>query len=114
LKQGQKTWYFNSVWNFWHNIQIDDIVIARRGTKQIAAVGKVIRTAFYNKKMGKDRMPDRSENFYTYFISLEWMNDKKDITFEKPVFPLKTIWEIAESKYKEFHEGASSKTQQRN
>lgn len=98
-KQGQKTWSFNSLWNFWHNIQIDDIVIARKGRKRIAAIGKVTKTAFYNEKMGKDRMPVYLENPYPYFISVEWMNDKKDIGFEKQVFAMQTIYEIPESKY---------------
>ena len=100
LKPGVKTSYFNSLWNFWHNIQIGDIIIARKGTKRIAAVGKVTGTAFYDEKKGRDRMPDREgENFYKYFISVEWINDKKDIVFDKQVFSMQTIYEITESKY---------------
>jgi restriction system protein len=99
LNQGQKTLYFNSIWNFWHNIQLGDIIIARKGRKRIAAVGKVTGTAFYDEKMGKDRMPDRNGNFYKFFISVDWINDKKDIVFDKQVFSMLTIYEITESKY---------------
>ena len=105
VKPGIKTSYFNSVWNFWHNIKIDDIIIARRGTKKIAGIGKVTGTAFYDKNMGKDRMPHRPETCYSYFISVEWMKDKKDIVFDKIVFSMATIYEIPESKYNELLKG---------
>ena len=108
IKQGQKTSYFNSIWNFWHNIQIDDIVIARKGRKRIAAIGKVTKTAFFNEKMGKDRMPVYLESPYPYFISVEWMNDKKDIIFDNQVFAMQTIYEIPESKYEMLLKGISN------
>jgi predicted Mrr-cat superfamily restriction endonuclease len=37
----------NMLWAFYHEIGVNDFVIARRGRKTLAAVGKVIRTAFY-------------------------------------------------------------------
>jgi len=98
-KTGTKTLFFNSVWNFLHNIQIDDIVIARRGTKRIAAIGKVTGTAFYNLEKAWERMPYREKNPYPYFISVEWISDKKDIVFDKIVFSMVTIYEINEEKY---------------
>jgi len=106
-KQGLKTWSFNSLWNFWHNIKLDDIVIARRGRKRIAAIGKVTKTAFFSEKMGKDRMPVYLESPYPYFISVEWFNDKKDITFDNQVFAMQTIYEIPESKYEMLIKGKS-------
>jgi len=109
LKPGVKTSYFNSLWNFWHNIQLGDIIIARKGRKRIAAVGKVTGTTFYDTEMGKERMPDRQVNAspyaYQYFIPVEWMNDKKNIVFDKQVFSMQTIYEIAESKYEMFLKG---------
>ena len=105
LNPGVKTSQCNSVWNFWHNIQLGDMIIARKGRKRIAAVGKVTGAAFYNEKMGKDRMPDQQANAYPNFIPVEWMNDKKNIDFDKQVFSMLTIYEITESKYKKFLEG---------
>ena len=104
-KPGQKILYFNSVWKFWNDIKIDDIVIARRGTKKIASIGKVTRTAFIDKEMGKARMPHRPDTCYSYFISVEWMKDKKDIVFDKIVFSMVTIYEIPEAKYNELLDG---------
>jgi len=98
-KTGSKTLSFNSVWNFWHNIKIDDIIIARKGTKRIAAIGKVIGTAFYDLNKAWERMPYREANPYPYFISVEWMNDKRDIVFDKIMFSMVTIYEINEEKY---------------
>jgi restriction system protein len=105
-KTGTKTLFFNSVWNFLHNIQIDDIVIARRGTKRIAAIGKVTGTAFYNLEKAWLRMPYREKNPYPYFISVEWMDDKKDIVFDKIVFSMVTIYEINEEKYQSLFNGS--------
>ena len=29
--KGLKTWTFNSMWHFWHDIKVGDIIIARKG-----------------------------------------------------------------------------------
>lgn len=102
--KGFKTWSFNSLWNFYHNIQIDDIIIARKGTKRIAAIGTVTHTAFYDKEMGYKRVAELHYDSYSNFIRVQWHNSPRDIEFKKPVFSFQTIYEIDEKKYKNFIE----------
>jgi len=104
-KAGWKTWSFNSMRNFWHNIAVGDIVIARRGTKRIAGVGTVVKTAFYNEKMGYERVGKLTNDYYSNFIGVQWSSDIRDIEFENPVFSFQTIYEIPENKYKSFVKG---------
>lgn len=40
----------NQIWNFYKNIQIGDIIIARKGVKQIIGLGKVTSDYFYDDK----------------------------------------------------------------
>jgi hypothetical protein len=105
MTPGLKTWSFNSMWNFWHNIKENDIIIARRGTKKIAGIGRVTHTAFYNEKMGYERVAKLTNDFYSNFISVRWDNLNRDIQFPNPVFSFQTIYESDESKYKSLIKG---------
>src|SRR5262249_27923159 len=40
--------YFGMLWNFYHKIKVGDVILARQGTKKLAAIGTVIRTAYYD------------------------------------------------------------------
>lgn len=102
---GWQTWSFNSMWNFWHNISVGDIVIARKGTKKIAAAGTVTKTAFYDEAMGYERVSNLTDDFYSNFIGVQWSPDNRDIQFEKPIFSFQTIYEITEGKYKSLIKG---------
>ncbi len=102
---GWKTWSFNSIWNFWHNIREEDVIIARRGTKKIAGIGRVTRTAFYNETMGYERVAKLTKDFYSNFINVRWDDNNRDIQFPNPIFSFQTIYEIDESKYKSLVKG---------
>jgi len=86
MNQGVKTFSYNVMWNFWHNILIGDVIIARKGTKKIASVGKVIKTAFYNEEKGKDSVNNSTDDFYSNFIGIEWDTNIKDIQFKEITF----------------------------
>jgi len=94
-----KTWSFNSMWNFWHEIAPGDIVIARRGTKRIAAVGTVTGPAFCDKERGYDRVAKLTDDYYSNFITVKWHDFPRDIQFDEPVMSFQTIYEIPEEKY---------------
>lgn len=99
-KEGDKTSTFNSMWRFWHEIKVGDFIVARKGTKRIAAIGDVTQPAFYNTGMGYDRVGRLTDNYYSNFIGVRWHDSPRDIEFDKPVFSIKTIYDIPEAKYK--------------
>jgi len=94
-------WRFRILWQFYHEIEPGDVVIARRGTKTIAAAGTVTGKAFYNEKMGRERGGARTtEGFYSHFIRVQWHHDKRDIAFARIVFPRQTLYPYSEEKFR--------------
>lgn len=67
------------MWNFSHNIKEGDVIIARRGTKKIAGIGTVIKTEFYNEKMGLERVGKLTDDFYSNFIGVQLTSNNRDI-----------------------------------
>jgi hypothetical protein len=101
----ERSWtcIFNTIWRFYHEISERAVVIARRGTKKIMAVGDVTRTAYYDEEQGRERVGSDTERYYSNFIEVEWK--KKEIEFDEVVFPFQTVYEISEEKYSRLVEG---------
>lgn len=88
---GQISYSTNAIWNFWHEIEVGDVVIARKGTMQLAAVGTVTQTAFYDIERGKDRVGG-SDDYYPNFIGVEWRDYPRDFHFDEIVFAYSAIY----------------------
>jgi len=86
----------NMIWRFYHEISPGDVVIARRGTKRIVGLGKVVGGGFYDEAMGKERVGASAED-YPNFIKVEW--ESRTIDFENIVFSFITMYEIPLEKY---------------
>ena len=94
------TWglYANMLWAFYHEISPGDIVIARRGRKTLAAIGKVIQSAIYAP--GKN--PATS---HPSFLGVEWQEQPRDKVYPTLVFPMQTLTEFSEVQYRSLLEG---------
>lgn len=90
---------FNMFWNFYHNIQLGDIVLARRGRKRIAAIGTVIKQAYFNKTKAIEA--SGSEHVYPNHLDIRWHDIPRDIEFDRIVFGMQTISEVTEEKFRE-------------
>jgi hypothetical protein len=98
---GQISHTVNAIWNFWHEIEVGDIVIARKGTMQLAAFGTVTQTAFYDIEKGKDRVGG-SDDYYPNFIGVEWLDSpdfRRDIHFDEIVFAYSAIYKTDKDGY---------------
>jgi len=94
-----KTRSFNMLWNFYHSIQVNDIVIARQGLKKIAGVGTVIKPGYYGQDQNVEAVgPDHAHSNY---LGVRWRDTPRDKEFDHIVFHRQTVWEITESKYQE-------------
>lgn len=100
-----KTWTFNSMWNFWHSIQIGDIILARKGRKCISGIGEVTQPAFYDEEMGYERVEKLTQDFYSNFVRVKWFDSPRNVEFDKQVFSFQTIYEIDKLKYNELTQG---------
>ena len=83
----------NMNWSFFHEIKPGDIVIARRGRKILAAVGKVTSRATYSP--GKS--PVHTD---CHFMQVEWQDSPRDKAFPTVVFPMHTLAEFSEDEYR--------------
>lgn len=97
-KPGAKAYSLNAVWNFWHEIQIGDVVIAKKGAKQLAAVGTVKQTAFYSVEKGKERVGNHPD-FYPNFITVQWHESPRNVSFDKMVFAFSAIYQTDKEGY---------------
>jgi restriction system protein len=100
--------YCNMLWAFYHEIGLGDFVIARRGRKVLAAVGKVVRTGFYAP--GKNPFLASPDYSHSSFLEVEWQAQPRDKVFPSLVFPMHTLWQISEVLYGNLMEGSGIAT----
>jgi Endonuclease NucS C-terminal domain len=84
--------YVNMLWNFYHEIAPGDVVVARRGRKMLAAVGKVTQRAVFE--------PGKNPNStHSAFLRVAWQDQPRDKSFTEIIFPMHTIAELTEAQY---------------
>lgn len=88
----------NMIWAFYHEIAPDDLVIARRGRKTLAAAGKVAQSAMYAP--GKNPATG-----HLNYLGVAWQEQPRDRSFPGVVFPMPTLAEISGEQYRNLLEG---------
>ena len=82
-------------WDFYHEIAIGDFIIARRGRKTLAGVGKVSRSAF--------RAPRKNPAInHQNFLEVSWQEQPRDKVFPGVVFPMQKLAELSEEEFQNF------------
>ncbi len=87
----------NVVWRFHHEMLPGDVVIARRGTRRIVGIGTVRGPAFYDERMGFERVAKLTDDFYSNLIPVTW--EPKNIDLGHIAFSFFTMTEISEQKF---------------
>jgi restriction system protein len=85
----------NMVWAFYHEIRPEDYVIARRGRKTLAGVGKVSGLAVY--KPGRN-----PAHGHPNFLEISWQPQPRNEVFPSIVFPMHTLTEFTEDQFRNF------------
>jgi restriction system protein len=89
------------LWNFYHEIQEGDVVLARQGTKRLAAIGKVKSQAYYDKNKNSSLASINPEYDHCNFIDVEWDDNPRDKKYDgQVVFGIQTVYEIDVAEYK--------------
>jgi len=91
--------YTNMLWAFYHDMLPGDYVIARRGRKTLAGVGKIMTAAAYAP--GRNPLVEHSG-----FIEVAWQDQPKDKSFASIVFPMHTLAEFSEEQFRSVVEGS--------
>lgn len=99
-----KSLFVNMLWSFYHEISPGDTVIARRGRKTLAAVGKVTKAACFST--GRNPHLASTANSHPNFLDVGWLDQPRDKVFSTLVFPMHSVWEVTESQYQTLVEGS--------
>jgi restriction system protein len=91
----------NMIWAFYHEIAPGDFVIARRGRKTLAAVGKVTQSAIYSP--GKNPVTGHPN-----FLGVAWQHEPRDKSFPTVVFPMPTLGNVSEDEYRNLVQGSGT------
>ncbi len=98
-----KALYTNMIWAFYHEISPGDFIIARRGRKTLAGVGKVSRSAFY--------APGKSPvHGHPNFLEVSWQEQPCDKVFPDVVFPMHTLSEFSDEQFRSFLESSGAQS----
>jgi restriction system protein len=92
------------LWNFYHSIQLGDIIIARKGLKTIAGVGTVTKVAFYSEDRNIRANPGHPHSNY---LGVDWHESPRNKQFTNKVFVMQAIWAIPESTYQTLIRGST-------
>ena len=91
------------LYKFFHSVEPGDIVIARRGTKRLAAIGTVKRPAYHDPTKTLDIYgPGQG---YSNHLDVEWEDIPRDKAYPTPVFGMQTIYDIPQAKFRALTEG---------
>jgi len=91
--------YTNMLWSFYHEMLPGDFVIARRGRKTLAGVGRITGPAAYT--------PGRNSHVeHPGFIDVAWQDQPRDKPFSTIVFPMHTLAEFTEDQFRNVVEGS--------
>lgn len=90
----------NMMWNFYHEIVPGDLIIARRGLKILAGIGRAVRPAFYAP--GKNPLIP-----YANCLEVSWQEEPRNKVFKKVVFPMPTVIEWPEEQFQNLLGGST-------
>jgi len=91
--------FTNMLWAFYHEMLPGDYVIARRGRKTLAGVGKVTGPAFCS--------PGRNPHIkHAGFLDVAWQAEPLDKSFPTIVFAMPTLAEFSEKQFRDIVEGS--------
>lgn len=94
-----KSLYRGMLWHFYHSIKLGDVVIARRGLRQIAAIGDVARVGYYEHNKNSEALgPERAHSNY---LDVHWREGSRNKVFNAQVFGRLALYEIQEEKFRD-------------
>ena len=91
--------YTNMLWAFYHEMLPGDYVVARRGRKTLAGIGKITGPAIYS--------PSRNSHVgHPGFLDVAWQAEPRNKSFSGVVFPMHTLAEFSDEQFRSVAEGS--------
>jgi predicted transcriptional regulator len=92
-----RTLYRRMIRDFYHSIKVGDTVIARRGRKRIAAIGRVTGAAYYEPEKNLEVFGE--DKAYANHLDVRWEASPRNKLFRAVVFGMQTLYEVPEEKF---------------
>ncbi len=89
----------NTFWNFFHEIQPGDIIVARRGLMILSAIGTVIGNPNYNTIRKTTLTTSTHCHTHNNWLEVNWQEQPRNVSFGTPVFQMQTLTKIPEDRY---------------
>jgi restriction system protein len=102
--RGVQTREINMLWSFYHETDMGDRIIARRGRTKIVGIGTVEGAPFHDSEKGRARVS--TGHLYANFLPVKW--DVREIDFGKMVFPIGTMYTIDNDKFDSLTSGGAA------
>jgi hypothetical protein len=84
--------------DFYNKVEVEDVVVARRGRHLCIGIGRVVRPAYFDLKQGQERLNGLSSPYMgVNFINVEWQ--RLGVISVSEMFAIKTISNIGAAKY---------------
>jgi restriction system protein len=99
--KGVTTRELNSLWSFYHETTVGDVVLARRGRSRLVGIGTVQGSAFYDTTKGRERVT--TGPLYANFLPVRW--EQRDIDYGRQMFAIGTIYTINREKFEALTSG---------
>jgi restriction system protein len=91
----------NMFWSFYHEIAPGDFVIARRGRKILAGIGRVTEPAYYAAgKFPSQGHPDLMMHAHPNFLGVQWQDQPRNKVFSTITFPMHTLTEYTDEQFR--------------
>jgi ribosomal protein L44E len=85
------------MWSFYHEISVGDVIMARRGRKEIAAVGIVRKRPSHDPHR---LAPLDVQCHFGNHLTVVWSNYPRNKTFRSLLLRIQTLYEISPDKHK--------------
>jgi TPR repeat protein len=90
--------FFKMLWDFFNSIKVGDVILARQGTKKLAAIGTVVRSAYYEPNKARAAVGDWFT--FAYHLDVRWDEFPRNKQYDDIVFSMQTVYKIPEEKYR--------------
>ena len=85
---------WQSLWAFYHRMQVGDFVVERTGRSTALGIGRITSSAYRDDKRGQERTGGYHPWFKPHFRNVEWLSTRKE-EFPHFVFAIATVTQLS-------------------
>ena len=83
----------HQVWDFYNEIQMEDVILARKGLMYCVGLGRVTTPPWFDENNGRTRVSGLSSTVRSNFLGVEWQKDFRPVAVQN-LFHRNTVNQI--------------------